>query len=853
MNPTTETHSPLDIPLKRWFPATLETLLVVLLFLAAVVSRFYDLGARTMSHDEINHVVPSYSLYSGNGYAYDPMSHGPLQFNMIAFSYALFGDNDFTSRIPAATLSVLTILLTVFLFRRYLGRTGALVAGFLLLISPLMLFYGRYARNEAYIIVWSLLTLYTILRYLEKREAWVLVLFTVANAIHFTDKVTSYMLAGEQFLFLTAYLVDRLARREWQDDSKRKHFLLGLSGAILLGAVTAFVYLSLKPIDTRGLKIALVGMGLASVGVLVWAVVEGVRGLGWEGLRAERSMDLLMLLGTLVLPLTGAIPLGILNTILVALKKSSFEILDYSTAGMIRVGITVLILGGISAALGIWWFGRRWWLHAAIFFIPIVLLYSTFMTNPQGVIGGFVGALSYWSVQQGVARGGQPWYYYIFLMIPVYEFLPALGTICTAVIAWSRKLWQSQPGAPFTPPVADWTAEKVPVAALLVYWSVASIALFTYAGEKMPWLTIHLDLPMVLASAWGIGWLIETIPWGKLAAWGRRNYARAVTLVFFGLLAVLTGRAAFRAAYINYNNAFEFLVYAHAAADPKILFNEIEEMSIRTTGTTDMMVAYDNDVRYPYWWYMRHYAKRDDFDVNPTRDLRNYLVIAVGDATESKLTPVVQDNYYQFNGQRLWWPSMDYWSLKWDAIQGERNNDLAQTAADSTKLLPPMNVFEYLKYAWKHIQPFFTDKKVFYAVWQIWFNRDYTAWGELKSNPMAYTLTNWGVSNGLHYYIRKDIGSQLWPYGESAPAQTAPVDPYANITTPASPELVLGGPGTDPGLFAAPRGIALAKDGSLYVADSQNNRIQHLDPTGKVLQVWGVLGDVSKGNAPGGT
>ena len=167
MIPTTEKPSLLDIPLKRWLPLNTETLLALLLLLIGLVSRFQDLGARTMSHDEVNHVVPSYSLYSGNGYSYDPMSHGPLQFHMIALAYAIFGDNDFTTRIPAAVLSIFTIAITLFGFRRYLGRAGALIAGFLLIISPLLLFYGRYARNEAYIVLWGVLTIYAILRYLE--------------------------------------------------------------------------------------------------------------------------------------------------------------------------------------------------------------------------------------------------------------------------------------------------------------------------------------------------------------------------------------------------------------------------------------------------------------------------------------------------------------------------------------------------------------------------------------------------------------------------------------------------------------------------------------------------------------
>ena len=33
------------------------------------------------------------------------MMHGPLQFHLIALSYFLFGDNDFTARLPHALAS----------------------------------------------------------------------------------------------------------------------------------------------------------------------------------------------------------------------------------------------------------------------------------------------------------------------------------------------------------------------------------------------------------------------------------------------------------------------------------------------------------------------------------------------------------------------------------------------------------------------------------------------------------------------------------------------------------------------------------------------------------------------------
>jgi predicted membrane-bound mannosyltransferase/DNA-binding beta-propeller fold protein YncE len=847
MMPTIEKPSILDMPLKRWFPATLETLLVILLLLAAIISRFYNLGARAMSHDEINHVVPTFSLYTGNGYQYDPMSHGPLQFHMMALSYALFGDNDFTTRIPAALFSVATIAIAMLMFRRYLGRIGAIIAGFLFLISPIMLFYGRYARNEAYIVIWGLLTIYTTLRYLEQGKSWTLFLFTAVNALHFTDKATAYMFAGELFIFLAAYFVDRMARREWSQPNRRVSFLLGLVVAIAFISGAAGVFLTHKPLNSLVIKLIIAGLAAGGVGALVWSGVELVRSFGWASLRAERSLSLLILLGTFILPLVGAIPIALLG-------KTP---LDYTTPGVIRVAVAAVALGAIAVAVGLWWFGRKWLLHAALFFTPFVLLYTTFFTAPQGLVGGLVGLLSYWTVQQDVARGGQPLYYYAFLLIPVYEFLPALGTLAAAFIASKKKLWQSQSGQPFVRPTSERTPEgletqpPVPVAALLVYWSASSLALFSYAGEKMPWLTIHIALPLILAAAWAFGWMVERVPWGRVANWGVRNYLRVAALAFFSLLALVTCRTAFKAAYINYDYPFEFLVYAHGAPYPKALFNEIEDLSLRTTGGTDMVVAYDNFVRYPYWWYMRRFTNKIDFDLNPTRDVRNALVIATGDDKISKLQPIVADNYFESDYMRLWWPTMDYWSLKWGTIESERSAVLASGGIPDSNI-SPMTVFGYLEYIWPHIRPFFTDPAVRNAVWQIWFNRDYTAWAALRGSD-AYTLTNWGTAERMVFYVRKDITSKLWPYGTTAQPILQPIDPYAAITTSVTPDNALGSAGTEAGQFQGPHEIAMAPDGSLYVTDSLNNRIQHLSPDGKVLQVWGSGADVSKGNAPGGT
>ncbi len=849
MTPTNSAvESRLDIPLKRWIPINLETLLVVLILLLAVVSRFYDLGLREISFDEVNHVVPSYDLFSGHGYSYDPLSHGPLQFHMMALSFALFGDSDFTARIPAAIFSVATIALALLIFRRYLGRIGALAAGFMCLISPYLLFYGRYTRNEAYTVIWGMLTLYCILRYMEKGEKRILLLFTLINAFHFTDKATSYIFAAEELIFLAGYFTYRLLNREWavEAEKERRSFIAGLLLAVVLFGGAAWVYLTQKPLDKTMIIVAGV-VGAGGVAGLVFAAVSVVRGLGWGQIRSERTFDLLMLLGTLILPLLGALPL----------KLIGLDPLDYSRAGIYHALEAILPLVVLAVLLGLWWKGWEWLLYVALFYVPFAVLYTTFFTNPVGLAGGFMGALGYWMEQQPVDRGTQPLYYYALVQVPIYEFLPAVGTIAAALIALFKKLWQSEPGSPFVPgKTVDAETQRVPTAALLVYWSVSSLVVFSLAGERMPWLTVNIALPMILASGWAVGWLVETVPWGKINTWTRQNVGRAVVLAFLSLLAVITVRTAYRAAYINYDYPLEYLVYAHIPADPKTLYNEIVDLSRRTTGELNMVVAYDNKVRYPYWWYMRHFPNKIDFDVTPTLDARRAEVILVGSENYDKITPVVRNDYNSQDYMLLWWPNEDYKSITWPSISSERTADLCSTTAGSTSgtacKITPMNLFEYLKYAWKHIQPFFTNAKIRSAVWQIWFNRDYSQWAALK-NSDAYTLTNWGVSDRMRFYISKDIASKIWTYGAVAQPATQPVDPYVALTLPFTSDRTIGAPGNGAGQFQAPHEIALAPDGSLYVADAGNNRIQHVSAQGQVLQVWGTFADISKGNAPGGT
>ena len=74
-----------------------------------------------------------------------------------------------------------------------------------------------------------------------------------------------------------------------------------------------------------------------------------------------------------------------------------------------------------------------------------------------------------------------------------------------------------------------------------------------------------------------------------------------------------------------------------------------------------------------------------------------------------------------------------------------------------------------------------------------------------------------------------------------------PTDPFEDLHQMLAADQVIGSPGSLPGQYQRPRDLAIAADGSLYVVDSDNHRIQHISPDGSPLHVWGVFGDVNSG------
>ncbi len=898
-NVTKPISSWLDRPFLPNLNIKTETIIFAVILVIALVSRFYDLESRVMSHDENTHVYFSWKLYRGDGFSHDPLMHGPLQFLMVAMSYFMFGDNDFTARIPAAIFSILTVAF-MWNFRRYLGKAGAVVAAVLMLISPYMLYYGRYVRNEAYVALFGVIMIWAIWRYLETAEAKYTYWLTAVTILHFTSKETAFIYTAQALIFLAFYQIYLISKKSWKKPGRLPFFVVAfLVGVLLVGISLGFLLvnrpgsglegtntaspaipgqtLSALTTSTPGaLVISMAILGVIAMGLSIYYLIDGYT---WKVLKNDLPFGLVILLGTLILPQLSPFIIDFLGW---QIPVNASQVQALTTTNIIQMALVVVPMLVLSVIIGLLWNPKIWLVNAGIWYGIFTVVFTTVFTNGAGFFTGLVGSLGYWIAQQAVQRGSQPWYYYWLVQVPIYEYLPALGSILGVILAAFGIGKLSVSSAEDQDPLSVETeSKKVPVVAFLIFWVVSSFLAYSVAGEKMPWLTVHITLGMILLAGWAIGTIIDMVDWqvfkqrrawltilvlflfivslattfssllgnnppfaGKeldqlratstfffstlmlvasgiglfylVSPWSGKQFVNLLILSIFGLLALLTIHVSIQAAYINYDNANELLVYAHSARGVKDALAQIEDISLRTTDGLAVIVAYDSETSYPYYWYLRNYSNARFFGKDPSRSLREAAAILVGDANYSKLEPVVADGFLPYEYIRLWWPNQDYYGLTLERIWGAITN-------------PEMRA----------------------ALFQIWLNRDYENYGQIKGRDMS--LPNWSPAVKMRLYIRKDVASQLWDYGVSAVPGLEISDPYEGKYVTKSAYLAIGEPGAGPSQFLRPRGIAIAPDGSFYVADTENHRIQHFTAEGVFINQWGSFGDITTGSAPEGT
>ena len=559
---------------ERWYLA----LFLVLIALAAVL-RFWDLGSRTFHGDEAIHAGFSWQLADGRGYIHNPLTHGPFQFFGTALVFLLLGDSDYTARVLPALFGAAMVALPFFL-RGYLGRAGSLIAALLIAVSPTLLYFSRFAREDIYIAFFTLALVICVWRYLAQGGRLFLYCIAGLLALSFATKEVAFIVVAMMLIYLDLLVARELAAQmglsslsgwfpeisqgEKKTATDTPHAILGVGEHASMKTVRraykklarahrndeerrhieeAYRTLSSArsqdapsehdiaeapgaPASWQQRVLTYGALVLTSWLIVVfWPIVRSLRQR--LGLRVfPRAGDILVLIGCLSLPLFAA-----------AVEKLPFvgdRGYDVSEEVLV-MRITVLGLMAAAFAAGFLWRWRVWMVCSAIFYTVFILLFTSFFSNPNGFWTGMWGSLDYWLGQQHVQLGNQPGYYY-FMLLPVYEFLPvafALGAAAVCVLRGEIRHKAITLGALAAVILLALVGESMPLIGLyrtqlgfvtligamlmlpmaaltrlLFFWALSALFAFTLAGEKMPWLNVHIALPLSILAGRTLGDLV---------------------------------------------------------------------------------------------------------------------------------------------------------------------------------------------------------------------------------------------------------------------------------------------------------------------------------------------------------
>ncbi|HEX6510778.1 MAG TPA: flippase activity-associated protein Agl23, partial [Chloroflexota bacterium] len=459
---------------------------------------------------------------------------------------------------------------------------------------------------------------------------------------------------------------------------------------------------------------------------------------------------------------------------------------------------------------------RSWVTAVAIFLAISIVLFTTFLTNRHGLQDAFTASLTYWLGQQAVARGSQPGWYYA-LLLPAYEQIPVLFGIVGMCALVFRRWWLAgvavvilagealalSHGGRLTLPILALTALILGLggtvlglsrgqlwATFLAYWSILAFIIYSWAGEKMPWLILQMALPLLLLAALFLGQVFSSVPWRR---WGEGRWAAAVGCAVLALFAI---HVDWPLAYQRGDVPQDLLIYTQTSPQVKEAVGQIDRLSDQLTGGKDLKVLIDSASTWPFAWYLRDYKNISYVPTLSAPPDQPVVITAVeNDATDKPQLSNYVGNRYKL---RAWFPE-DYKDLTLG------------------KLLQSV-----------------TDPAMRKTLWN---------WLTLRETPSPMG------SYDFNLWIRKDLAPGVASnFGFApAPAATSPQpvlgpDPYADRLTKVASLKQFGSQGSGDGQLSGARGIAVATDGSIYVADQGNNRVEKFDANGKFMLKWGSKG-----------
>ena len=239
-------------------------------------------------------------------------------------------------------------------------------------------------------------------------------------------------------------------------------------------------------------------------------------------------------------------------------------------------------------------------LSVALFLFIVMLFYTSLFRNPESLSSIVERAFSHWMAMHRIQRIGGPFYYYLPLLL-VYE----IPILLFGILGFLHFLEKKGENAWFY--------------YFLCYWAFTSLLLYSYLQEKVPWLVVHIVLPLgILAGAY----LGEIFSWKESLSYKKGR-------LIAGLLVLTLLISLVQCISVNYYKSMdpaERITYTQASPDIRELMEKIDGFRLGP----DRLKIYVFDPNNLYWplpWYLRDYEKTSYVSKLPQNKVYDAVIV----------------------------------------------------------------------------------------------------------------------------------------------------------------------------------------------------------------------------------
>jgi uncharacterized protein (TIGR03663 family) len=566
----------------------------------AAFLRFFMLGLKPFHHDEGVNGFFLTTLFKDGIYKYDPANyHGPtLYYIAVAFA-KVFGLETIPVRVSMAIFGVLMVVLCLYL-KRYIGKTGTLIAALFLALSPGMVFISRYFIHEIFFVFLGLAVVVSVLMFIEKRRAgpgataWMSILLFTAIA-PFALRLAKFIGGDNEsalFFFRLAFfladigLVYYLIRKllTWDEGRPLYLILAAASVSLFFGTKeTAFITLGTQAIavvcvwgwrrirqgaafqkNWFGAVLAVHAVVIAAALIYKDSVAEAATWLSGAFYPPNKPAEGFVFYAIVFL-IFGAIAAWAI--FLSDLRRSNLT--EYTEPTEITWGSFVRSMGSradvivIIAAM------------ATTFVYLAVLFFSSFFTYAEGVSKAFE-AYAIWTKTGNKDHTMHGWAGYLKWGMKIESpiiILSFLGAFI-AVLKGKHRF-------------AIFTA----------FWAMGLLLAYSIIPYKTPWLALSFLLPMCIAAGYGLGQMYHS---GS----DRQKYASAA----LGAVAVLLlSYQTYQQNFVRYDDEDMPYVYAHTRRGLLDLVSEIDRYAAKSGKGKESSIEIVSPDYWPLTWYLAPY------------------------------------------------------------------------------------------------------------------------------------------------------------------------------------------------------------------------------------------------------